>query len=190
MYVFAYHTCTYILNILQANLGQMLLCMGGASSFISWQVWYQRPYPQLAKVAGGSAGLRQHNQPCSRGYFILHLAWWADLSHQTQEPKCSRVPYHTLQSSATARAGLCCQKPTKQNVKRCQRCETEELGVLCTEAIIVSHLLVLILWQLSCLFSLTLYSSSILLNASSDKRERDFFNRPQEWSTQVPPESH
>lgn len=84
------------------------------------------------------------------------------------------MPYHTLQSSATTRAGLCCQKPTKQNAKRCQRCETEELGVLCTEAIIVSHLLVLVLWQLSCLFSLTLYSSSILSNVSSDKRERDF----------------
>lgn len=58
--------------------------------------------------------------------------------------------------------------------------------MLRTEAIIVSRLLVLVLWQLSCLFSLTLYSSSILLNVSSDKRERDFSSAHKSGQHKVP----
>lgn len=92
------------------------------------------------------------------------------------------VPYHTLQPP-----GLNYQKATQQNTKRCQRSKTEELGALCTEVITVSHLLPGSSFvAFSCFFTLTLYSFSILLNVSSDKRANDFSSAHKSRHHQVP----
>lgn len=86
----------------------------------------------------------------------------------------SHVPHPTQQLSATARAGPHCQKSIEQSTKRCQRCKKIGVGSVAYRRDYSIPPTGYSFVAVSCLFSLTLYSFSVLLNVSSDKRERDF----------------
>lgn len=112
----------------------------------------------VSKVAGGTAGSRQH-RPRPRGYFTLHPACeptWA-IKPQSQNALMCHITLYSAQQTT--------EQPKGAKQRRLGVLPTEVTTFPPTGSSFVA---------LSRFFSSTLYSFSILLHVSSDKRQRDY----------------